>query len=120
MKQCTGLWIVAPITRAVDDNAAKTLLGNTFKRQLKYDGTYSAITFICSKTDDISRMEAATTLIGLQAEIQSIDDEENRLTRERGKLSREPKASTDEQQDLAEAIDDIDDQLETWEGLQGE
>ncbi|KAL9048751.1 MAG: hypothetical protein Q9162_007568 [Coniocarpon cinnabarinum] len=27
MKQCTGLWIVAPINRAVDDKAAKTLLG---------------------------------------------------------------------------------------------
>jgi hypothetical protein len=27
MKQCTGLWIVAPIIRAVDDKAAKNLLG---------------------------------------------------------------------------------------------
>jgi hypothetical protein len=49
-----GLWIVAPITRAVDDKAAKSLLGESFKRQLKYDGTYSRVTFICSKTDDIS------------------------------------------------------------------
>lgn len=40
MKQCTGLWIVAPINRAVDDKAAKTLLGDTFKRQLKYDGKF--------------------------------------------------------------------------------
>lgn len=62
MKQCTGLWIVAPINRAVDDKAAKTLLGDTFKRQLKFDGTYSAVTFICSKTDDISRTEAAESL----------------------------------------------------------
>lgn len=54
MKQCTGLWIVAPINRAVDDKAAKSLLGESFKRQLKYDGTYSRITFICSKSDDIS------------------------------------------------------------------
>lgn len=50
MKQCTGLWIVSPINRAVDDKAAKNLLGSTFRRQLKYDGTYSAVTFICSKT----------------------------------------------------------------------
>jgi hypothetical protein len=28
MKQCTGLWIVAPINRAVDDKAAKSLLVN--------------------------------------------------------------------------------------------
>ncbi|KAK1752155.1 hypothetical protein QBC47DRAFT_306133 [Echria macrotheca] len=62
MKACTGLWIVAPITRAVDDKTAKSLLGDSFRRQLKYDGTYSAVTFICSKTDDISITEAAESL----------------------------------------------------------
>jgi len=51
MKQCTGLWIVAPIIRAVDDKAAKNLLGESFKRQLKMDGGYSSVTFICSKTE---------------------------------------------------------------------
>lgn len=34
MKQCTGLWIVAPINRAVDDKAAKSLLGESFKVSL--------------------------------------------------------------------------------------
>lgn len=62
MKSCTGLWIVAPITRAVDDKAAKSLLGDSFRRQLKFDGTYLAVTFICSKTDDISVTEAAESL----------------------------------------------------------
>lgn len=52
MKQCIGLWIVSPINRAVDDKAAKNLLGSAFRRQLKFDGTYSAITFICSKTGE--------------------------------------------------------------------
>ncbi|KAI0020202.1 Dynamin family-domain-containing protein [Xylariomycetidae sp. FL0641] len=67
MKSCTGLWIVAPITRAVDDKTAKSLLGDTFKRQLKYDGTYSAVSFICSKTDEISVTEALESL-GLDEE----------------------------------------------------
>jgi hypothetical protein len=62
MKHCSGLWIVAPINRAVDDKAAKTLLGDSFKRQLKYDGGFSNVTFICSKTDDISITEAIDTL----------------------------------------------------------
>lgn len=31
MKACTGLWIVAPITRAVDDKTAKSLLGDSFR-----------------------------------------------------------------------------------------
>ncbi|KAB8298086.1 hypothetical protein EYC80_001848 [Monilinia laxa] len=62
MKQCTGLWVCAPINRAVDDKAAKSLLGESFKRQLKYDGQFSRITFICSKTDDISVLEASDSL----------------------------------------------------------
>lgn len=47
MKQCTGLWIVAPINRAVDDKAAKSLLGESFKRQLKMDGGFS--TYVSKK-----------------------------------------------------------------------
>ncbi|KAL1862591.1 hypothetical protein VTK73DRAFT_6744 [Phialemonium thermophilum] len=62
MKNCDGIFIVAPITRAVDDKTAKTLLGSSFKRQLMFDGQYSAITLICSKTDEISVVEAAESL----------------------------------------------------------
>lgn len=69
MKQCTGLWIVAPINRAVDDKAAKSLLGESFKRQLKMDGSFNSVTFICSKTDDISIEEAQTSL-GLDEEME--------------------------------------------------
>ncbi|KAK3352312.1 hypothetical protein B0T25DRAFT_181918 [Lasiosphaeria hispida] len=62
MMECTGLWIVAPITRAVDDKTAKSLLGDSFRRQLKFDGSFSTVTFICSKTDDISITEASESL----------------------------------------------------------
>jgi hypothetical protein len=62
LKNCTGLWVVAPIVRAVDDKAAKNLLGTSFKRQLKYDGGFSDITFICSKTDDLLESELTRTL----------------------------------------------------------
>ncbi|KAK0732828.1 hypothetical protein B0T21DRAFT_402870 [Apiosordaria backusii] len=62
IEQCTGLWVVAPITRAVDDQAAKLLLGNAFRRQLQFDGTYSAVTVICSKADDIVVTEILKTL----------------------------------------------------------
>ena len=57
-----GLWIAAPISRAVNDKAAKSLLGESFKRQLKYDSAYSRVTFICTKTDDISITEASDSL----------------------------------------------------------
>ncbi|EGD97854.1 hypothetical protein TESG_05359 [Trichophyton tonsurans CBS 112818] len=59
IKNCSGLWIVAPITRAVDDHSARTLLGDGFKRQLQLDGAVGQLAFICSKTDDINLSEAA-------------------------------------------------------------
>lgn len=62
IQQCTSTWIVSPITRAVDDKAAKTLLGDSFRRQLKYDGGLADVTFICSKADDISISEATEAL----------------------------------------------------------
>lgn len=53
MQACSGLWIATAIHRAVDDKSAKDLLGDSFKRQLKLDGAFSAITFVCTKTDDL-------------------------------------------------------------------
>nr|XP_036586865.1 uncharacterized protein CTRU02_03453 [Colletotrichum truncatum]KAF6797422.1 hypothetical protein CTRU02_03453 [Colletotrichum truncatum] len=58
IKSCAGIWIVAPIHRAVDNKTAKDLMGDAFKRQLKLDGSFSAVTFVCSKTDDIKIGEA--------------------------------------------------------------
>ena len=45
------MWVVAGITRAVDDKTAKDLLGEHFRRQLLMDGQYGAISFVCTKTD---------------------------------------------------------------------
>ncbi|KII94798.1 hypothetical protein PLICRDRAFT_86263 [Plicaturopsis crispa FD-325 SS-3] len=64
MKKCDCIWILAPITRAVDDKTAKDLLGDAFKMQLMMDGNYddTAITFIASKCDDISCSEVIRAL----------------------------------------------------------
>ena len=114
IKECTGLWIVAPITRAVDDKAAKSLLGTTFKRQLKFDGSIGAVTFICSKTDDISRIEAADALhlgdvvADQEAEGESIDRERRIAKKQKEEIEAE-----------REANDDLfvhhDDQVTHWE-----
>ena len=42
IKQCTGLWIVSPIQRSIDEKSAKVLLSESFKRQLKMDGGFNA------------------------------------------------------------------------------
>lgn len=116
MKQCTGLWIVAPINRAVDDKAAKSLLGESFKRQLKYDGTYSRITFICSKTDDIAIMEASDSL-GLEEEMTvdwaKIDEIDGRKTTLKKRLVE----LNDSRTVYSEVMSDADDAAETWEKL---
>lgn len=114
MKQCTGLWIVAPINRAVDDKAAKTLLGDTFKRQLKFDGSYSAVTFICSKTDDISRTEAADSL-ELGDEFEELDERLIQIVREKRALTRNLTDLKARKSNHADAIDSIDDSIEQWE-----
>jgi hypothetical protein len=117
MKQCTGLWIVAPINRAVDDKAAKTLLGESFKRQLKYDGGFSSVTFICSKTDDISITETIDTL-ELEEEVEELYDQQRKHEQEietiRGKIS-----ELKEAQDVYRiAGGETSTDIETWEELQ--
>ncbi|KAH9951754.1 Dynamin family-domain-containing protein [Amylocystis lapponica] len=64
MKKCDCIWILAPITRAVDDKTARDLMGDAFKMQLMMDGNYdaNAITFIATKCDDISCSEVIRAL----------------------------------------------------------
>ncbi|KAL8964903.1 MAG: hypothetical protein Q9183_004149 [Haloplaca sp. 2 TL-2023] len=71
LKQATGILIVAPIDRAVDNKAAKALLGESFKRQLRMDGDLNSVTFVCSKTDDIEEREASGSL-GLRSELEHL------------------------------------------------
>ncbi|KAM3415957.1 hypothetical protein BST61_g9447 [Cercospora zeina] len=116
MKQCTGLWIVAPITRAVDDKAAKNLLGDTFKRQLKFDGTYSAVTFICSKTDDISVTEATDSL-QLGDKMEELDEKLSDIALRQRQLRKEKKQVEDDAEDHEAASEELEDTLDTWEQL---
>ncbi|OCL10223.1 hypothetical protein AOQ84DRAFT_387654 [Glonium stellatum] len=119
MKQCTGLWIVAPINRAVDDKAAKSLLGESFKRQLKYDGTYSNVTFICSKTDDISITEASDSL-GLNEQIYEFDDQKIETEKQISSLQNNIKELRESKEVYKDIIDDADDEQEIWEKLRDE
>ncbi|MCJ1384792.1 hypothetical protein MMC17_007910 [Xylographa soralifera] len=117
MKQCTGLWIVAPIIRAVDDKAAKNLLGESFKRQLKMDGGFSSVTFICSKTDDISLTEASDSL-GLDEENGPAWEEMDRYARKQKELKKKLEALGETKTAYGETVADVDEQLELWEDLE--
>lgn len=116
MKQCSGLWIVAPINRAVDDKAAKNLLGDSFKRQLKYDGNYSAVTFICSKTDDISITEATDSL-ELQDEISELDAKVHEYRKGIDKAQEDIDKLRDTANVYKAVLDEVDDEIDDWEDL---
>ena len=49
LQNCTSIWVVASIKRAVDDGTAKELMGEQFKRQLLMDGQYGNVSFICTQ-----------------------------------------------------------------------
>jgi hypothetical protein len=117
MQQCTGLWIVAPITRAVDDKAAKTLLGESFNMQLKYDGGFSSVTFVCSKTDDISIMEAVEAL-SLQEEVVDLHKQENHHMRTITTVEDEIVRILQSREKLQSAFQDTSDESDEWMDLQ--
>jgi cell division protein FtsB len=117
MKQCSGLWIVAPITRAVDDKTAEKLLGDQFKRQLKYDGTYSSVTFICSKTDDISITEAADSL-GLDDELADDWAAIDSITDTTKQLAGRIKDLKDQKAAFGEMLNQVEDEEDEWEDLE--
>ncbi|CCM01707.1 uncharacterized protein FIBRA_03772 [Fibroporia radiculosa] len=100
MKKCDCIWILAPITRAVDDKTARDLLGDAFKMQLMSTSTFlsdlnsgtepnfygiyddHAITFIATKCDDVScseiiralNLEDETELVVIEAQIDECKD----------------------------------------------
>ncbi|KAI1466884.1 Dynamin family-domain-containing protein [Daldinia caldariorum] len=117
MKSCTGLWIVAPITRAVDDKTAKSLLGDSFKRQLKHDGTYSAVSFICSKTDDISITEAVESL-DLEGEFAESWERAKELETSAKSSESLLNELTEKKDILGDRVDEIEARLDIWEDLQ--
>ncbi|KAH3768967.1 hypothetical protein DPMN_170188 [Dreissena polymorpha] len=62
LKNCTAVWVVSSIHRAIDDKTAKDLLGENFRRQLLMDGQYGSIAFICTKTDVLMPSEIIRSL----------------------------------------------------------
>ncbi|KAH9943050.1 uncharacterized protein BXZ73DRAFT_40115 [Epithele typhae] len=77
MKKCDCVWILAPITRAVDDKTARDLMGDAFKMQLMMgDYDANAITFIATKCDDVSCSEVIRGLaLDGDPDLEEIDEE---------------------------------------------
>ncbi|CCX17440.1 Similar to hypothetical protein MYCGRDRAFT_77304 [Mycosphaerella graminicola IPO323]; acc. no. EGP83166 [Pyronema omphalodes CBS 100304] len=116
IQNCTGLWIVAPITRAVDDKSTHKLMGEEFRRQLM-DGGFSSISFICSKADDISVSEAVLSLhldgeFGPQME--EVEKWEAEIEEKKEKLD----GLEETRDDMHQGLEQLDDYLTAWEDAQ--
>ncbi len=74
------------------------------------------VTFICSKTDDISLMEAQESL-DLNDQMGPRWDEIDALIKKQKVLSKELDALKDSKAVYSEVINDADEQIEVWEGL---
>ncbi|TKW49160.1 Nuclear GTPase SLIP-GC [Colletotrichum tanaceti] len=124
IKDCSGIWVVAPIIRAVDDKSAKELMGESFRRGMVFDGKWSAISYIASKTDDINVEEAAGELgcdIDIDqnfTRINSLTNEITGLTTELGVLKKQNNKDRDSLDDLRDKVDDCETDLGRIEGDQ--
>ncbi|KAK2029651.1 tat pathway signal sequence [Colletotrichum zoysiae] len=114
MKDCSGIWIVAPITRAADEQCAKDLLGDSFRNQMLLDNRYSAISFIGTKTDDLKIDEAAEEL-DLTSDVQADFAKIPPLTDEIPVLENDLKAVKQQKHLDAEALEECRDELEDLE-----
>ncbi|XP_060134185.1 nuclear GTPase SLIP-GC isoform X2 [Zootoca vivipara] len=74
LKNCCAVWVVASITRAVDDKTAKETLSASVRRQLLMDGLYGSLAFVCTKSDSFNITDIVRNL-DLRGEIQLIEDE---------------------------------------------
>ncbi|KAM7222463.1 hypothetical protein V8F06_002241 [Rhypophila decipiens] len=104
IEKCTGLWVITQIIRATDDKIAQKLMGQSFRRQMQIDGTYSVVTFICSKTDDLSVTEKLrATPEGEKAK--ATNEKLKKLSLELKKLQKEPQAIKSRIAELAKLIE---------------
>ncbi|XXH05039.1 hypothetical protein Hte_011463 [Hypoxylon texense] len=117
IEKCNAIWVVAAITRAVNDKTAQKLLGQSFKQQLNYDGNYSRVTFVCSKTDDITMVEAAESL-GLKRELDNFYDKEAAVQDWQNKGMQQLDNDESRSKSLYSYIGELDRQLSQWEKLE--
>ncbi|KAH9844070.1 Dynamin family-domain-containing protein [Rhodofomes roseus] len=110
MKKCDCIWILAPITRAVDDKTARDLMGDAFRMQLMMDGVYDdhAITFIASKCDDVSCSEVIQALsLEDEPELEAIEEQIGRCRIETNEWRRKKADAEDSVKDMEAKLKEI-------------
>lgn len=116
IKVCDGLWITTRIDRAVSDEVAQKLFGNSFKRQLQSDGAFSNITFICTKADGILPSEVKKSL-KINVEVGDYWEQIELLGQKRVRLNVQIKDLKKQKGDCEAKLQDLDKSFEEWDDL---
>lgn len=117
MAETSGIFIAAPIKRAVDDEAARKLLGLHNRLQMKLDGIYSNVTFICTMTDAIQLSESVEAF-DEDGQIQAIFAREDELEKMFGS-KKESIEQLRKQVSAGEmAYEELEKEIDIWEALQ--
>lgn len=117
MAECNSVWIAAPIKRAVDDEAARKLLGMNSRLQMKLDGIYSNVTFICTMTDAV-QVEESLEAFDEDGQIQAIFAREDDLEKMIGSKKEFIDQLSKQVADGDVAYQELARELEVWKGLQ--
>ncbi|KAI2630740.1 hypothetical protein GGR54DRAFT_584008 [Hypoxylon sp. NC1633] len=117
MAKCSGIWVVAGITRAINDRVAQKLLGQSFKLQINCDGNYSGLTFVCSKTDDINVNESAEFL-GLEEQLNAFRRTEADLGNWEERSKQQLRNDEHRSKCLSDYRAELDTRLRQWEKLE--
>jgi hypothetical protein len=80
------------------------------------DGGYNSVTFICSKTDDISLMEATASL-GLEDEIGDLWMKTDAYDKDVREMEKTLEGHRDSRKDVCAVMEQAEEDLEVWEKL---
>lgn len=117
MAECTSVWVVARITRAVDDKEAKNLLGRSSRIQMKLDGAYSHLTFVATQTDGIDVQETIDA-VDSDGQIQATYAREQQLSNMIEEEKHRSRGLDKQLDDLSDEYDALQSEIKTWRDLQ--
>lgn len=117
MAQASCLWVAAPIKRAVDDEAARKLLGMSSRLQMKLDGMYSSMSFVCTNTD-IYELEETLEAFDEDGQIRDIDTRAKRLNGAVQEMKQAVEHLQEQIDDENTALDGIEREIHAWTALQ--
>lgn len=81
------------------------------------DGDFSSVTFICSKTDDISLTEATDSL-GIEGQVAPLWEESDSQIKLQSSLKVEFKVIEEDRAARGQALEKVEVEIEVWEELQ--